>query len=455
MRIMELNNKLYCQIETSTNEWLTMITKFKLFLISFFVLAYSVSVQAAPKVLDSVVAVVNNNVILQSEVNEVLRNVKASTDPQNLPDDKTLKQQIIDRLINENLILQQAKKLNITVSEEDITATIKSIAAKNNMTVDELRSYLASVGMSYSSYRNKISNEILIDQARMNIIKQRIFISDREVNNLANTIAKQPNKNREVNISHILIALPDSPSKKQISDASNKAQKIVDRLKNGENFAKLAATYSNDERALDGGKMGWHKLNELPSIFEERLVRAQKNDIIGPIRSGVGFHILKVEGNHSEASKSITITEVNARHILVKTNVLVTDEIAKNKIQEIRQSIVNGVSSFASAAKNYSEDPGSADKDGELGWNNPDNFDSNFRSALLKLKKGEISQPVKSNYGWHLIQLIDSRKVDKTEAAMKDQAYRLIFNRKFSEELQVWIQELRGDAYIKITGDDN
>lgn len=455
MRITELSNKLYCQIKTSTNEWLTMITKFKLFLISFFVLAYSVSVQAAPKVLDSVVAVVNNNVILQSDVNEVLRNVKASTDPQNLPDDKTLKQQIIDRLINENLILQQAKKLNITVSEEDITATIKSIAAKNNMTVDELRSYLASVGMSYNSYRNKISNEILIDQARMNIIKQRIFISDREVNNLANTIAKQPNKNREVNISHILIALPDSPSKKQISDASNKAQKIVDRLKNGENFAKLAATYSNDERALDGGKMGWHKLNELPSIFEERLVRAQKNDIIGPIRSGVGFHILKVEGNHSEASKSITITEVNARHILVKTNVLVIDEIAKNKIQEIRQSIVNGVSSFASAAKNYSEDPGSADKGGELGWNNPDNFDSNFRSTLLKLKKGEISQPVKSNYGWHLIQLIDSRKVDKTEAAMKDQAYRLIFNRKFSEELQVWIQELRGDAYIKITGDDN
>ena len=195
MRIMELNNKLYCQIETSTNEWLTMITKFKLFLISFFVLAYSVSVQAAPKVLDSVVAVVNNNVILQSEVNEVLRNVKASTDPQNLPDDKTLKQQIIDRLINENLILQQAKKLNITVSEEDITATIKSIAAKNNMTVDELRSYLASVGMSYSSYRNKISNEILIDQARMNIIKQRIFISDREVNNLANTINRNYSHN--------------------------------------------------------------------------------------------------------------------------------------------------------------------------------------------------------------------------------------------------------------------
>ncbi|MBC9131074.1 peptidylprolyl isomerase SurA [Frischella sp. Ac48] len=432
-----------------------MITKIKFYFTSFLILFCAANIQAAPKVVDGVAAIVNNNVILQSDIDEMLQNVKASTDPQNLPDDKALRHQIIERLINENLILQQAAKLNIKISEDDITEAIKSIAQKNNMTINDLRGYLASVGMSYNSYRHKISKELLIEQARMNIIKQRIMISDREVNNLANEIAKQPNKNREVNISHILIALPESPSKKQIEDANTKAQNIVDRLKKGESFAKLAATYSNDEKALEGGKMGWHKLNELPSIFEERLVRAQKNDIIGPIRSGVGFHILKVEGNHSEAPKIITIKEVNARHILIKTNVLVTDEIAKNKIQEIRQSIVNGSTSFASAAKLYSEDPGSADNGGELGWNNPNNFDSNFRAALLRLSKGEISQPVKSSYGWHLIQLMDSRNVDKTEDAKKDQAYRLIFNRKFGEELQVWIQELKGDAYIKIMGDDN
>lgn len=432
-----------------------MITKIKFYFTSFLILFCAANIQAAPKVVDGVAAIVNNNVILQSDIDEMLQNVKASTDPQNLPDDKALRHQIIERLINENLILQQAAKLNIKISEDDITEAIKSIAQKNNMTINDLRGYLASVGMSYNSYRHKISKELLIEQARMNIIKQRIMISDREVNNLANEIAKQPNKNREVNISHILIALPESPSKKQIEDANTKAQNIVDRLKKGESFAKLAATYSNDEKALEGGKMGWHKLNELPSIFEERLVRAQKNDIIGPIRSGVGFHILKVEGNHSEAPKIITIKEVNARHILIKTNVLVTDEIAKNKIQEIRQSIVNGSTSFASAAKLYSEDRGSADNGGELGWNNPNNFDSNFRAALLRLSKGEISQPVKSSYGWHLIQLMDSRNVDKTEDAKKDQAYRLIFNRKFGEELQVWIQELKGDAYIKIMGDDN
>lgn len=399
-----------------------MITKIKFYFTSFLILFCAANIQAAPKVVDGVVAIVNNNVILQSDIDEMLQNVKASTDPQNLPDDKALRHQIIERLINENLILQQAAKLNIKISEDDITEAIKSIAQKNNMTINDLRGYLASVGMSYNSYRHKISKELLIEQARMNIIKQRIMISDREVNNLANEIAKQPNKNREVNISHILIALPESPSKKQIEDANTKAQNIVDRLKKGESFAKLAATYSNDERALEGGKMGWHKLNELPSIFEERLVRAQKNDIIGPIRSGVGFHILKVEGNHSEAPKIITIKEVNSRHILIKTNVLVTDEIAKNKIQEIRQSIVNGSTSFASAAKLYSEDLGSADNGGDLGWNNPDNFDSNFRAALLRLNKGEISQPVKSSYGWHLIQLMDSRNVDKTEDAKKDQA---------------------------------
>lgn len=432
-----------------------MITKFKLYLTSFLILSCSANIHAEPKVVDSVAAIVNKNVILQSDVNEVLQSIKASTDPKNLPDDKTLSHQIIDRLINENLIMQEATKLNINISEDEITAAVKSIAEKNNMTINDLRSYLASVGISYTNYRQKISKDLLIDQTRMEIVKQRINISEREVNNLATAIAKQPNINREVNISHILIALPETPSKKQLEDANKKAQNIVERLKKGENFAKLAASYSNDDRALNGGNMGWHKLNELPSIFEERLVRAQKNDIIGPIRSGVGFHILKVEGNHSEAPKSIIMNEVNARHILIKTNVLVTDQVAQQKIQQIRQDIVNGSTSFATAAKLYSEDPGSAENGGELGWNNPDNYDNKFKTALLKLNKGEISQPVKSSYGWHLIQMIDSRKVDKTEAAQKDQAYRLIFNRKFGEELQVWIQELRGDAYIKITGDDN
>lgn len=430
------------------------MNKTKLFFTAFFMLFSTFNVVAATQVVESVAAVVNNNVILESDVADMLNNIKATTDPKNLPNDATLRHQIIEQLIVENLILQQATRLGITASNDDITSTIRSIASDNGMTVDELRGYLASIGVSYTSYRNKIAKDMLIDQARMTAVRQRISVSDKEVEALANTIAKQPLNNREVNISHIMIAIPESPTKAQVEKATNTAKDVISRLQKGESFAKLAATYSNDANALKGGSMGWQKLNELPTIFEERLVRAQKNDIIGPLRSGVGYHIIKVDDTRSEKQKPITAKEVNARHILIKTNVLVTDEVAKEKIQEIRKSIQEGKTTFEDAAKMYSEDPGSAENGGELGWNDPDRFDNSFKRALLKLKKNEISQPVKSAFGWHLIQLLDTRNVDKTDAAQKDQAYRLIFNRKFTEELQVWLQELRGDAYIKITGEE-
>lgn len=427
----------------------------KLLAILFVTLFIPLTVNAAPRVVESVVAVVNNNVILESDVNDMLKNIKATTDPKNLPDDATLKHQIIERLIIENLILQQASKSKITVSDDELTETIRNIAKENGMTLDELRGYLSSVGVSYSSYRDKMRTDMMIDHTRMNEVRQRITISDKEVEDLANTIAKQPTNNREINISHILISIPENPTKKQLDDATAKAKDVITRLQKGESFAKLAASYSNDDNALKGGSMGWHKLNELPSIFEERLVRAQKGDIIGPLRSGVGYHILKVDGTRAEAAKTVTVQEVNAKHILIKTNVLVTDEMAKQKLLDIRQSIKDGTTTFESAAKTYSEDPGSADKGGALGWNNPDRYDPAFKKGLAKLKKGEISQPIKSAFGWHLIELIDRRNVDRTDLAQKDQAYRLIFNRKFTEELQVWVQELRGDAYIKIIGEEN
>ena len=201
--------------------------------------------------------------------------------------------------------------------------------------------------------------------------------------------------------------------------------------------------------------MGWKKINELPTIFEERLIRAPKGSVIGPIRSGIGLHILKVDDTRAEAPQKITLQEVNARHILIKTNVLVTDQIAKQKLTDLRKAIISGTTTFTAAAKANSEDTGSKDSGGNLGWNRPEIYDDRFRIALIKLKKGEISQPIKSSYGWHLIQLIDSRQTDGTNLAKKDQAYRLIFNRKFAEEAQVWVQELKGDAYIKITGENN
>ncbi|PXZ08264.1 peptidylprolyl isomerase SurA [Gilliamella apicola] len=411
------------------------------------------SANAAPKVVEQVAAVVNNNVILESDVSDMLKTIKASSDPSSLPNDKILRQQIIDRLIIEKLILQRAAIAKITISEDQVTAAIENIADENGMTIDELRSRLSTMGMSYSTYRDRIHNDMLIEQARLHEVRNRIQISDREVENLSKTMASQPTRNIDVKISHILIAIPETASKQQIDNATNKAIDIINRAKKGENFAKLAASFSNDDLALKGGAMGWKKINELPTIFEERLIRAPKGSVIGPIRSGVGLHVLKVDDTRAEAPQKITLQEVNARHILIKTNVLVTDQIAKQKLNDLRKAIISGATTFAAAAKANSEDTGSKDSGGNLGWNRPEIYDNGFRIGLLKLKKGEISQPIKSSYGWHLIQLIDTRQTDGTNLAKKDQAYRLIFNRKFAEEAQVWVQELKGDAYIKITGE--
>ncbi|MCX8648826.1 peptidylprolyl isomerase SurA [Gilliamella sp. B2776] len=412
------------------------------------------STVAAPKVIERVAAVVNNNVILESDINDMLKTIKASTDASNLPNDNVLREQILDRLIIENLILQKAAKAKITINDDEVTNAIARIAEQNGMTIDELRSKLSIMGISYSSYRERIHNDMLIEQTRMNEVRPRIKISEKEVETLTKNLSEQPANNIDVKISHILISVPEKASKQQIDNATNRANDIINRAQKGENFAKLATTYSNDDLALKGGNMGWNKLNELPTIFEERLVRAQKGSIIGPIRSGVGLHILKVDDTRKEAPKKYTIEEMNARHILIKTNVLVTDQIARQKLNDIRKSIINGTMSFEAAAKANSEDPGSAENGGNLGWNRPEVYDSGFRNALVHLKKGEISQPVKSSFGWHLIQLIETKQTDGTNAIKQDRAYRLIFNRKFSEEAQVWIQELKGDAYINITGEN-
>ncbi|WP_294892501.1 peptidylprolyl isomerase SurA [uncultured Gilliamella sp.] len=412
-----------------------------------------ISAHAAPKVIEQVAAVVNNNVILESDVNDMLKTIKASADPRTLPSDKVLRKQIIDRLIVENLILQRAAKAKITISDDEITGAIDGIAAENGMTIDQLRSRLSAMGISYSTYRERIHNDMLIEQARMHEVRPRIKVSPREVEQLTKTMTNQPTNNIDVKISHILISIPEKASKQQVDSATNKAMDIINRAKNGENFAKLATSYSNDDLALKGGSMGWRKLNELPTIFEERLIRAAKGSVVGPIRSGVGIHIIKVDDTRSEAPKKITLQEVNARHILIKTNVLVTDQVAKQKLTDIRKAITSGATTFTAAAKANSEDTGSKDNGGNLGWNRPEVYDNGFKSALLQLKKGEISQPIRSSYGWHLIQLIDTRQTDGTNMVKKDQAYRLIFNRKFAEEAQVWIQELKGDAYIKITGE--
>ncbi|BET98263.1 peptidylprolyl isomerase SurA [Xenorhabdus taiwanensis] len=411
---------------------------------------------AAPQELNKVAAVVNNDVVLESDVNSLLQSVKlnAKHASQQLPDEKTLRHQILERLIMDDIVLQMANQMQITIPDQALDSAITNIAAQNHLNLAQLKQNLSTEGMSFDAYRNQIRKEMMIAEVRNNEVRRRITILPQEVDSLANQISNQNSQDSEVNISQILIPLPENPSQEQVEKAETTIKKILSELQNGVDFGKLALSYSGDTQALKGGNMGWSKLQELPSLFAAQLQSAHKGQIIGPIRSGVGFHILKVNDIRG-GQMSIAVTEVNARHILLKTSPIMNDEQARNELMKLREEILSGKTSFEEAAKAHSEDPGSAMRGGELGWNLPSAYDPAFRDALMKLQKGEISQPVHSSFGWHLIQLLDSRKVDRTDAAQKDRAYRLLFNRKFNEEAQSWMQELRASAYVKILDGNN
>ncbi|EAT0076282.1 peptidylprolyl isomerase SurA [Salmonella enterica] len=406
---------------------------------------------AAPQVVDKVAAVVNNGVVLESDVDGLMQSVKlnAGQAGQQLPDDATLRHQILERLIMDQIILQMSQKMGVKITDEQLDQAIANIAKQNNMTMDQMRSRLAYDGLNYSTYRNQIRKEMIISEVRNNEVRRRITVLPQEVDALAKQIGTQNDASTELNLSHILIALPENPTSEQVNDAQRQAESIVEEARNGADFGKLAITYSADQQALKGGQMGWGRIQELPGIFAQALSTAKKGDIVGPIRSGVGFHILKVNDLRGQ-SQSISVTEVHARHILLKPSPIMNDQQARLKLEEIAADIKSGKTTFAAAAKEYSQDPGSANQGGDLGWATPDIFDPAFRDALTKLHKGQISAPVHSSFGWHLIELLDTRKVDKTDAAQKDRAYRMLMNRKFSEEAATWMQEQRASAYVKI-----
>ena len=290
---------------------------------------------------------------------------------------------------------------------------------------------------------------MIISEVRNNEVRRRITILPQEVESLAQQVGNQNDASTELNLSHILIPLPENPTSDQVNEAESQARAIVDQARNGADFGKLAIAHSADQQALNGGQMGWGRIQELPGIFAQALSTAKKGDIVGPIRSDVGFHILKVNDLRSE-SKNISVTEVHARHILLKPSPIMTDEQARVKLEQIAADIKSGKTTFAAAAKEFSQDPGSANQGGDLGWATPDIFDPAFRDALTRLNKGQMSAPVHSSFGWHLIELLDTRNVDKTDAAQKDRAYRMLMNRKFSEEAASWMQEQRASAYVKI-----
>jgi peptidyl-prolyl cis-trans isomerase SurA len=410
----------------------------------------SLKTEAAPELLDSVSVIVDQDVVLESQIAELITVVKrnAVLNNQTLPSDRVLRTQAIEKLILDNLQMQMADRMGIQISDPQLEQTIANIAQGENMSITQFREKVAQEGVTYNTYREDIRKELILGEVRRANVRRRVYITEQEVNNLVKLIDEQGDEQAEYNLGHILIEFPPEPTDVEIEKAKTRANKVIELLNNGSDFAKIATASSGGSRALEGGDMGWMNINSMPTLFAEAVQKKSEEDLIGPIRSGAGFHILKVKG--LRGIETVEVAEVSSRHILIKPSVILSDDKAEKMLREFREQILTGEADFAVLAKEYSADPGSALKGGDLGWADPNVYVPEFRDTLGKLEIDEISAPVRSQHGWHLMQLIDKRVGDATEKRKEDKAYQLLFQRKFAEESDVWLREIRASAYIEV-----
>lgn len=404
----------------------------------------------ARELLDKVAVIVDQGVVLESEIADLVSGVKANalTNNQTLPSDAALRRQAIERLILENLQAQMADKMGIQVSDPQLDQTIQNMASQQKMTMPAFRQEIINQGLAYEVYREQVRKELITGEVRRANVRRRVYITEQEIDTLMTIINQQGDEQAEYRLSHILIDIASDATEEVVTEARDRAEKILELLGTGSDFTRLAIAASSGAKALEGGDMGWMNINSMPTLFAEAVASKKKDEVIGPIRSGAGFHILKIAD--TRGVETVEIEEVNARHILISPSIILSDTKAELMLKEFRAQLIEGEADFAALAKEHSEDPGSALRGGVLGWNDPNIYVPEFKESLATLEKDEYSQPVRTVHGWHLIQLIDRRVDDATEKRKQDRAYQLIFNRKFQEETDEWLREMRDQAYIEV-----
>ena len=433
------------------------LTKILLIMISikkrtvFILLGFLVSTNTYTKIelIDRVVAVVDSGVIMESQLNsrveEILirlKNNKAELPPLNL-----LEEQVLDRLIIEEIQLQLADRAGIKISDSELNQTLSRVSSQNNLSLEEFRLKLEAEGTSYKSFRDTIKKELIIQRVQRGKVGAKIDISEQELENFINSEEGRTQLAEQYNVQHILLPVKSGLSEIEIEAIENEAVSLLERLENGESFEKLAASYSAGQKALEGGFLGWRTSAELPSLFAEVVTELTVGEVSQPLRSGAGFHILKLSEKRGNTVKFLDQTL--ARHILVQPSEIRTDNQAEMLINDIYKRLKQG-EDFKQLARQFSEDPGSKMDGGELGWSNPGDYDPAFEMTLNATEIGQLSEPVKSSFGWHIIEVMDRRNEDVSQEEQKNRAYQIIFKRKFDQELQSTLIELRAEAYIDI-----
>lgn len=404
--------------------------------------------------LDRIVAIVNNDVLMLSELNLRLREVKTKLQKQNipLPPVKVLQEQVLERLILQRLQLQEAYRSGIRVEDQTLNRTIQKIAESNKLTLPQFRDVLERDGHSFAQFRENVRNEIMIGRVRSQKVKNRIKVSDQEIEHLLENIENRGGLTDQYRLSHILIAIPDSARSAEIEQLREQAKNIISELKAGADFRQLAATHSDAQTALEGGDLGWRKRGELPSAFEDIVPTMEVGQVSDIIRTSSGFHIIKLM--EIQGDGQVMITQTLARHILIKPSAIVSETEARSRIDDLRDRALAG-EDFAQLAKSNSDDTASAIEGGSLGWTTPGQMVPEFEDVMNATDVGEISDTFRSPFGWHVLKVEDRRKYDGTLEFRRNKAREIITERKMEEELELWVRSLRDGAYVDLRLDSD
>lgn len=399
--------------------------------------------------LDRVVAIVDNDVIMASQLerrlDEVQQNLAKRGGEQ--PPREVLAQQVLERLIVENLQLQLGERSGIRISDEELNQALASIAQRNNLTLEQFRAALARDGLSYDEAREQVRREMVISRVRQRRVAERIQVSDQEVKNFLASDLGKLQLSEELRLANILIPLSEGASAQEIQEAGRKALELYNQLSRGADFARLAAAHSAGENALEGGEIGWRKAAQLPPPFDAMVGALGVGEVTEPVRTPAGFILLKLLDKRGGDS-GVLREEVHVRHILLKPSEIRSDAETRELAERLYQRLQAG-EDFATLARSFSEDPGSALNGGDLNWVEPAALVPEFREVMSQSPIGRLSQPFRSPFGWHVLEVLDRRTSDASGEAREQQARNLLRNRKYDEELQNWLRQIRSEAYVE------
>jgi peptidyl-prolyl cis-trans isomerase SurA len=408
---------------------------------------------ASTVALDRVLVVVNDEAITQWDVNEqrrvVLQQMKASN--VRPPANDVLDKQVLERLIVERAVLQFAKETGIRVDDTTVERTILRVAEENKLPPDDFRKLLEREGIPYANYREDIRRQIIVQRVRDREVDSKVTVSDGEVGNYLATVASQAGGEDEYMLSHIYVTVPEQATPDMVAASRRRAEEALAQVTSGKDFAQVAASFSNAPDAPSGGNLGWRGRARLPSVFSDVVPSMKPGDVSGVLRSPSGFHIVKLVEQRNRNQPTV-VDQVHARHILIKVNESMSEADAKTRIDRLRERLTGGAS-FEELARANSEDASGA-KGGDLGWISPGDTVPDFEHAMDKLALNEISAPVRTPFGWHLIQVLERRKQDVTQERRREQARQAIRQRKSDEQFEDFVRQLRDRTYVEYKNDE-